>query len=81
MVRLLAADELALDGLRSQETDELLVLVSPFKNLVSLVMYDAERGNEEFPHDDGVRSDSGSRSGNGTHKHTMLPGDHRSTYH
>ena len=71
----LSIDELVLEGLRFQEVDELLVLISPFKNLTSLVIHDVEWGNEEFLDDDGAESSSESESEDETHKHTMQPGD------
>jgi hypothetical protein len=45
-----------LEGLRFQEVDELLALISPFKNLTSLVIHDVEWGNEEFLDDDEAES-------------------------
>jgi len=68
-------DELVLEGLRFQEMDELLVLVSPFRNLTSLVIHNVEWGNEEFLDDDGAESSSGSEDEDETYKDTMQPGD------
>ena len=68
-------DELVLEGSRFQEVDELLVLLSPFKNLTSLVIHDVEWGSEEFLDDDRAESDSETESEDETHKHTMQPGD------
>lgn len=68
-------DQLVLEGLRFQEVDGLLALVSPFKNLTSLVIHNVEWGNEEFLDDDGAESSSESESEDETHKDTMQPGD------
>lgn len=67
-------DGLVLEGLRVQEAGELLALISPFKNLTSLVIHDLEWGNGEF-FDDEPESSSESESEDETHKHTMHPGD------
>jgi len=40
--------ELVLEGLRLHEMEELFALITPFKNLTSLVLHDVEWGNEEF---------------------------------
>lgn len=67
-------DQLVLEELRFQEAEELLVLISRFKNLTSLVIHDVEWGDEDFL-DDGKESDTGSESDDKTHKHTRQPGD------
>jgi len=54
--------------------DDLFALITPFKNLTSLVIHDVEWGNEELL-DGGVESGSESESEDETHKHTMQPGD------
>jgi hypothetical protein len=66
-------DQLALEELRFQEVEELLVLISRFKNLASLVIHDVEWGNEEFL-DDGEESGTESESDDETHEHTTRPG-------
>lgn len=67
-------DELVLDGLRFQEVDELLALITPFKNLTALVIHNVEWGNEDLD-DDGEESGSESESEDETHKHAIQPGD------
>ena len=67
--------ELVLEGLRFQEADELFTLITPFKNLTSLVIHDVEWGDEEFLDDDEAESGSESGSENEAHKRTMRPGD------
>ena len=67
-------DQLVLEELRFQEVEELLVLISRFKNLTSLVIHDVEWGDEEFL-DDEKGSGTGSESDDETHKHTTQPGD------
>lgn len=71
-------DGLVLEGLRFQEADELFTLITPFKNLTSLVIHDVEWGNEELlddDEDDETESGSESKSEDETKKHTMRPGD------
>ena len=67
-------DQLELEGLRFQEVEELLVLISRFKNLTSLVIHDVEWGDEEFL-DDETESDTDSESNDKTYKRTTQPGD------
>ena len=72
----LSVDELVLEGLRFQEVEELFALISLFKNLASLVIHDAEWGNETLlDDDDEVGSGSESESEDGTHKLATRPGD------
>ena len=68
-------DGLALEGLRFQEMDELLALIMPFKNLVSLTVHDVEWGGDEELDDDEIWSSSESESEDETHKHTAQSGD------
>jgi hypothetical protein len=69
-------DELVLEGLRFREADELFALMSPFKNLVSLMIHEVEWGDDGFLDDnDQAEFGSGSDSEDETYKHTMRPGD------
>lgn len=65
-------EELVLEGLRFQEADELFALITPFNNLVSLIIHDVRWGKGELLDDD---SEAESDSEDETHKHTMQPGD------
>ena len=67
-------DELVLEGLRFQEADELFALMTPFKNLISLIIHDVEWGKDELL-DDEAGPGSESESEDETHKHTMRSGD------
>ena len=68
-------DELVLERLRFQEADGLFALISPFKNLTSLVIHDVEWGDKEFLDDDQSESGSEPNPEDVTYQHTMRPGD------
>lgn len=64
-------DELVLEGLRFEEVDGLFALISPFNNLVSLVIHDVEWGKDGLLDDD--EAEPGSEDE--THRNTMQPSD------
>jgi hypothetical protein len=68
-------DGLVLEGLRFQEAEELFALITPFENLVSLIIHDVEWGKDEHLDEDETESGSESDSEDETHKHTTRPGD------
>jgi len=69
-------NELALEGLRFQEVDELFALIAAFKNLTSLVIHDVEWGDMDLlDDDDEVESGPESMPKDETHEHNRRPGD------
>ena len=73
-------DGLVLEGLRFQEVGELFGLITPFRNLTSLIIHDVEWGDEgllDDDDDDEEEAESGSefKSEDEIHKHTVQPGD------